>query len=112
VILLGFQIVLFDPDAELNFLDGDDFLILTGFLFPLGLLETELTVVHNLADGGNCLRRNLHKIKAAVVSNLLCVTCGLNPQLRSVGINESYLCIANFFVQLKFFCADGKTPPK
>ena len=37
----------------------DDLLVLLGFFFFLELLETELAVVHDLADRGNGVRRDL-----------------------------------------------------
>lgn len=111
VILLGFHIVFFDADTELNLFDRDDLLILPRFLFPLGLLEAVLAVIHNLADGRICLRRDLNQVKTFVVSNLLRVTGRLDAELGTVGIDQANLGISDLFVELKFLCADGKTPP-
>ena len=111
VILLRLQIVLFNPNTQLNLFDGNDLLILTGFLFPFGLFKAILAVVHDLTNGRIGLGRDLDQIQSAIVRDLLRVAGGMDPQLRTVGINETNLWVSNFFVQLKFLCADGKTPP-
>lgn len=111
VVLLGLKIVLLNANTELNFLDGNDLLILPCVLFPFCLLKAVLAVIHNLTDGGICLGRNLYKIQSLVIRDLLCIAGGLNPQLCAVGINQANLSVSDLFVELKLFCADGKTPP-
>ena len=108
MILLGFHVMLLDADAELHFLDGYDALILAGFLFTLCLLEAELAVVHDLTHGGNRLGRDLNQIKTLFISDLLCVTSGLNTQLRTVGIDYSNLFISDLVVDLKFLVVADK----
>lgn len=112
MILLGFHIMLFDTDTELNFFDGNDLLILTGFLLAFCLFKAILAVIHDLAHGWIGLGGDLYKIKPFFIGDLLSVASRLNSQLGPVGINKSNLSISNFFVELKFLCADGKTPPK
>ena len=53
---LGVEVVGIDVERQTDFLDFDDALVLAGFLFPFGLLETELAVIDNLANRGLGLR--------------------------------------------------------
>ena len=67
VFQLGIEIAHVDTGGHTHFLDLDDVLVLSGFLFPLALLELVLAVVHQLAHGGHCLRRNFYQIKTGLV---------------------------------------------
>ena len=51
------------------FFDLHDPLVLLGFLFPLGLLETVLAVVHELADGGDGVGGDLHQVQVGVAGH-------------------------------------------
>jgi hypothetical protein len=69
VILLERVVVLVDVDAELYFLDGDDFLVLLGRALLLFLLVQELAVVLDAADWRGCAGGDFHQIKASFAGN-------------------------------------------
>ena len=112
VIELDVVVVNADTNAELHFLDGNNMLILTGFLLTLGLFKLELAVVHDLTDRGHCLRRNLHQIQTAVDGNTHGILNRHDTQLRTVGVNETNFFVTDFLVNLMLSVTDVQTPPK
>lgn len=56
---LGVKIAHVDTGGHAHFLDLDDMLVLSGFLFALALFKAELAVVHELAHRRLGLRRDL-----------------------------------------------------
>jgi hypothetical protein len=50
--------------AELDLFDLGGVLMLFGFLFPLGLFEAELAVIHDPAHRRRGRRRDLHQVQA------------------------------------------------
>ena len=88
-----FEIMNVDLSGKANFLNVDNLLVAAGFLFLLCLLEAELSVVHNAANGGLSHRCDLDQIKSAFFG---LVKCGLNvdyAQLSAVAVDKT-----NFFV--------------
>ena len=65
LIYLCFKVVGIDCRKHPDFLDGNHFLILFCFLFPLLLFKAILAVVHNPADRRGCLRGG-DKLKVSV----------------------------------------------
>ena len=65
VVLFEFVVVLVDVDAELYFLDGDDFLVLLRRAFLLLFFVKILAVVLNAADRGIRGGRNFHQIESS-----------------------------------------------
>jgi hypothetical protein len=62
LVLLGLVVVLVDGDRELDFLDGDDFLLLARGAVALVLLVEELAVILNAANRRLGGRRDFYQI--------------------------------------------------
>ena len=83
-----------------NLLDFHHALILFGFLFPLELVKTELAVVHDLADRGDCVRRNLDQIQIRFLCHGQRCFGGNDAEHSAVCANEPNFLIPNFLVEL------------
>src|ERR1035441_9908452 len=70
LILLGLVVVLVHGHGELDFLDGDNFLLLSGGTLALFLLVEIAAIVLNAADGRDGSGRNFDQVKAAFAGNL------------------------------------------
>ena len=81
--------------------------VLAGFLFPFGLLETELAVIDDLANRGLGLRGDFHQVQVTGIGHFQRLANRHNPQLGAVGINNANFFIADFFVNLQFLVANG-----
>jgi hypothetical protein len=86
-------------------------LVLSLLLFALALLELELAIVHQLADGGLCLGRNLHQIQTALFRNFQRFCRGHDTKLLTVITDEADFLIADLFVQLMRYVANTEAPP-
>jgi hypothetical protein len=91
LVLLGLVVVLVDGDRELDFLDGDDLLLLAGGAFALVLLVEELSVVLNLADGRIRIGRDLDEVKRTLTSNFERVERRHDTELFAVFVNDANL---------------------
>ncbi len=71
--LIDFRVEVASVDlrGHSDFFDFDYLLVLSGFLFSLGLLEAVLAVIHDFAYRRICRGRNFNKIKLFLVRNLL-----------------------------------------
>ena len=101
-----------DLGGQANFLDIHHFLVLAGFLFLLGLLKAELTVVHHAAHGGLSLGGDLHQIQTALNGGIHGLLNGNDTQLGTVAVDQSNFLIKNLFVNLMLQSANVRTPPK
>src|SRR4051812_39478715 len=70
VVFLGLVIVLVHVDAELHFLDGDDFLVFLGRFFLLIHLVEIFAEVHDLADWRLRRRRDFYEVEVALAGDL------------------------------------------
>ena len=104
---LCIKIVGINVERQTDFLDFHHALVLSGFLFPLGLLETELAVIDDLAHRRLCLGRDLHQIQIAGIGFFQRLTGGHNAQLGAIGIDNADFFIADLFVDLQFLVANG-----
>ena len=97
---LGVEVVGVNAGRHTNLLDLHHALILSGFLFPLELVKTELAVIHDLADRGDCIRRDLYEIKLQFLRH--CQRCfgGNDTDHSAVRADESNFLIPNFLVEL------------
>ena len=86
-------------------------LVLFGLLLPFGLLEPELSVVHELADRGGGGGGDLHQVQAGLVGAGLSLGRGHDAQLASVGADETHLPVADLFVDLMSRISYGHAPP-
>ena len=108
---LGFQIVGVDVQRHPHFLDINRLLILSCFLFTFCLFIAVFTVVHNPANVGSGLRRNVYKVKTLFGCNLKSLSGGHNAKLASVSINDADFLFTDFLIDIQVFFANGKAPP-
>ena len=97
---LGIEVVGVDAGAHPDLLDLHDLLILLGFLFPLFLIEAEFGIVHDLADRGDSIGRDLYKVKTLFLRQLVSFVGRHNTQLGTVSADQSDLFIPDFFIEL------------
>ena len=106
VLDLGIQVANVDIGRQANLFDFHDTLILTGFLLALGLLETELAVIHDLAYRRLCLRCDLDQIHALFYGDVLCLLDGYDAELFAVVADQTDFLVADLFIDLMFHAAD------
>ena len=88
VTLLGLVVVHADLRPELDLLDVDLALVLPSLLRLLLLLVPVLAVVHDLRDRRVGLRRHLDEVEILGVGVLAGLVRGLDPELRSVVVDQ------------------------
>ncbi|MNN50129.1 hypothetical protein D3C81_1647020 [compost metagenome] len=103
-------VMFLDISAKPNFLDIDDFLILTGFFFFLLCLVTELAVVHNPAYRRFSRRRYIHQIQIQIDGHLQSFTNRLNPDLLTFCTNQTNF-LRPYFIIDQMFLTDNSPPP-
>ena len=108
VFQLGVEIAHINARGHPNLLDLHHMLVLSGFLFPLALLELVLAVVHQLAHGGHCLRRNFHQIQPTLICNAQSLLRGNNAHLLAGLTDEADLFVADLLVQFMLQLANGR----
>ena len=106
VLHLGVQVADIDVGGQANLFDLHDALVLARFLFALGLLETEFTVVHDFADRRLGLRGDFDQIHALFHSGLLRLLDGHDAELLAVVVDQTDFLIADLFIDLMFHAAD------
>ena len=85
-------------------------LILAGFLLLLALLKAELSVVHELADGGDGVGGNLHQVQVGFAGLGHGLGQGHNPKLLPLGGDQAHFLVVNFLVDLMSRVSyDGRT---
>ena len=100
--LTGFdvQVVRVDRHGKANFLDLDQFLILARFLFLFPEFELILAVIHDLADGRICRRRDLDKVKVALFRKAERGKRTHDAELLTVCADHSHFTVADLSVDL------------
>ena len=99
---LGIEVVGIDAGGHADLLDLDNLLVFLGFLFLLQLFEAELSVVHDLADRRNRVRRDLDKVKVLLLGKRQGVGRGHNTKLAAVSSDHAKLLVADLLVDLMF----------
>ena len=99
---LGIEVVGVDARGHANLLDLDDVLVLLGFFFLLQLLEAELAVVHDLADRGRGVRRDLDQIEILFFGQRQ--GCGRRHDTKLIAISSDHaeLLVPDLLVDLMF----------
>lgn len=105
------QITYVNAGGHTDLFDLDDVLILLGFLFPLGLLEAVLAVVHHLADRRGRFGGNFDQVKTCLCGNGQSVARGHDPELLTIGGNQADLFIPDILIDLMRHVANTETPP-
>ena len=98
LILLGLVVVLVHGHGELDFLDGDNFLLLSGGTLALFLLVEIAAIVLNAADGRDGSGRNFDQVKAAFAGNLQRLKGRQDAELFAVFVNHANFACANAVV--------------
>lgn len=111
VLQLGVEVAHVDARGHTDLFDLHDVLVLSGFFFPLALLELELAVIHQLAHRGRGLRGNLHQIQSLLLRDAQSFLAGHDTQLLSALADESDLLIVDLFIQLMLYLANTEAPP-
>src|SRR5579875_2118578 len=94
-------IVLRGGRAELHFLDVRAFLVPLRLMRLFALLVEELSVVHELANGRNGVRRDFHHVQAGVARSFHRVEQGHDAELVSRVVDQSDLAGADALVDAK-----------
>ena len=117
LVLLGLVVVLVHGDGELDFLDGDDLLLLAGGALALFLLVEIAAVVLDAADGRDGGGRNFDQVEAAFAGNLQRLKGRQDAELFAVFVDHADFACANSVVDANkglcrtFVECDG-APPK
>ena len=111
IALLDIEVIHVNAGGHPDFLDLHHTLVLAGLFLSLGLLEAELAVIHDLADRGNGIRRDLDQVQALLLCDAQSFQSGHNAQLFTGLRDQSNLLVADFFIDLMSISSDGKAPP-
>ena len=111
IALLDIEVIDVNAGGHPDFLDLHHTLVLAGLFLSLGLLEAELAVIHDLADRGNGIRRDLDQVQALLLCDTQSFQSGHNAQLFTGLRDQSNLLVADFFIDLMSISSDGKAPP-
>ena len=117
LVLFGLVVVLIHRDRELDFLDGDDLLLLAGGALALFLLVEIAAIVLDAADRRNCSRRNLYQIKPSLAGDPQSFKRRKDPKLFTVFVDDPNFAGANTVVDAnkglcRTFVECDDAPPK
>ena len=98
LVLFRLVVMLVDGDRELDFLDDDDLLLLTGSAVALVLLVEVLAVVLNAAHRRDGIWGNLYEVKGALTCNFESIERGHDAELFAIFIDYANFARADFFV--------------
>ena len=98
LVLLSLVVVLVHRDGELDFLNGDDLLLLARRSLALVLLIEKLAVVLNAADGRNGVGRNLNQIEAALACNFQGFKGWHDAELLASIVDDAHFARADSFI--------------
>jgi hypothetical protein len=117
VINLGIEVISVDKTGELNFLNFNNLLLFTGFLFLFVTVKTEFAVVHNFTYGRVSLSAHHNEIKSLVVCSFQSLCKSDDTVLCAVVADYTDVCVLrklDFFVDFMLFSVsvlDSKAPP-
>ena len=108
---LDIEVIHVNAGGHPDFLDLHHALVLAGLFLSLGLLEAELAVIHDLADRGHGVRRDLDQVQALLLCDAQSFQSGHNAQLFTGLRDQTNLLVPDFFIDLMSISSDGKAPP-
>ena len=111
IALLDIEVIDVNAGGHPDFLDLHHTLVLAGFLLSLGLLKAVLAVIHDLADRGHGIGRDLDQVQVLLLGDAQSFQRGHNAQLFTGLRDQSNLLVADFFIDLMSISSDGKAPP-
>jgi len=98
---LKHQVMIIGLGTQLNLLDLNMYLFLSGFLQLLALLILELAIVHNAANGWHRRGRHLNEIQLLLFRQFKCLGCWNDAELFAVRANYSNFrradCVINVY---------------
>ena len=84
-------------------------LVLPGLFLPLALLKAELPIVHQLADRGFGLGRNLDQVQILFLGDAQGLHGGHNAKLLARGADQTDLLVADTLVQFMHLLTNGQS---
>ena len=102
------KVVGVDAGGHADFFDLSDVLILLRFFFFLCLLEAELAIVHDLADGGIRAGRDLHQVHTLIIGHIQRVLGGHDAELFAIGSDHADLLVSDVLIELMVLFGYGK----
>ena len=105
---LGVEVIGVYAGRHANLLYFNDPLILLCFLLLLGLLKTELAIVHDAADRGGGARSDFDQVKLMLDSDLKSLLRGHNTQLLALRAYKAHFLVNNLLVDLMNSVCDLK----
>ena len=97
---LDIEIIDVDSRGHTHFFDLNNPLVFLCLLVPLGLLKAILSVVHERADGGDGVGRNLHQVQVGVAGLGHGLGQGHDTELFTLGGDQAHFLVVNFLVDL------------
>jgi len=116
LVLLGLVVVLVHGDRELDFLKGDDLLLLACGAFALFLFVEKAAVVLDAADRRNSGRRNFDQVEAALTGDFQRLEGLKDSKLFAIFVDDAYFAGANSLIDTderlscSFIECDGAPP--
>ena len=111
IALLDVEVIDVNAGRHTDFLDLHHTLVLAGLFLSLGLLEAVLAVIHDFADGGHGVGRDLDQVQVFLLSDTLSFHSGHDAQLFTGLRDQSNLLVPDFFIDLMSISSDVKAPP-
>ena len=108
---LGVEIADVDTGGHTDFLDFDNMLVLFRFFLALGLLELELTVVHELANGRDSVGRDLDQVQTGLIGAVLSLGSRHDAELLTGVADQSNFAVADLFIDLMTCGGYTEAPP-
>ena len=108
----GFKIVRVDPAGKLDLFELYGLLFFARFFFAFVAVKAELAVIHDLANGGRCLRRHHNKIHSVVVGSFQRLFGADDSEGLAVRSDQTDFRCGNILVEQGLFVlrANSSTP--
>ena len=84
-------------------------LVLPGLFLPLALLKPELPIVHQLADRGFGLGRDLDQVQILLLGDAQGLCGRHNAKLLTRGANQPDLLVADILIQFMHLLTNGQS---
>jgi hypothetical protein len=107
----GVEVTDVNAGGHADFLDFDNVLILLRFFLTLGLLELELAVVHELANGRDGVGGDLDQVQTDLVGAVLRLGSGHDAKLLTGVADQSNFAVADLFIDLMTCGGYTEAPP-
>ena len=102
VLRLGLNVVFLDGGGKLHLFHRDGLLVFAHLALAFGLLIAMLVVVHQLAYRRLGIGHDLDQIQLRLFRQLHCAGNGQHAKLSAVSADQTYLSVADFFIDHQF----------